>query len=94
MVAAPSGTTSNVLQLGLMLNFTTAELGLLRLTMAPHTPPGCVCGMAAWMLPTNDHALIDSLIPKDPNVGTILLIEILLGGDAYLPKTWNTAWGR
>jgi hypothetical protein len=53
-VAAASGTTANVLQYGLMLNFTPDEMVLLRLTMA------------AWMLCTNDHSLFEIMLGAAP----------------------------
>jgi len=54
VVAGPSGTTQNMLQLGALLGFTGEEFGLLRLTMA------------AWMLCTNDHSLFEILLGGEP----------------------------
>jgi len=63
-VAGPSGTTANMLQIGLLLGMTHDELAALRVTMA------------AWMLPTNDHSLL----------------ELLLGGDPYLDDEFLTGF--
>lgn len=49
-VAAPSGTTANMLQLGQLLGFGTDELVLLRAVMA------------AWMLPTDDHSFLEIML--------------------------------
>ena len=54
MVAAVSGTTANVVQYGYMLGFTPQQLVLMRLAMA------------AWMLPSNDHALYEIMLGAAP----------------------------
>ena len=50
IVAGASGTTANMLQLGLILGFEGEEMALLRLTML------------AWMLCTNDHSLFEIMV--------------------------------
>eukprot|EP00756_Hemistasia_phaeocysticola_P054984 Hpha_TRINITY_DN3089_c0_g1::TRINITY_DN3089_c0_g1_i1::g.138629::m.138629 len=88
-VAGPSGTTSNALQIGLLLGLTHDELAALRLTMA------------AWMLPTNDHSLFEILLGGDPflddefltgfgvgDLGKLMPRDLDVGeGQAKLPKS-------
>lgn len=54
--AGASGTTANILQLALLLGFTSEELVVIRLAML------------AWMLPTDDHSFIEILLGADAYV--------------------------
>ena len=55
-VAAPSGTTANVLNLATLFGFTPEELVVLRLTMC------------AWMLVTDDHSFFEIMLAAQPHM--------------------------
>ncbi len=65
IAASASGTTANVLQMAWLLGFSAEERVVLRATMA------------AWMVPTDDHSLM----------------EVLLGADSFVPERFRTTFG-
>ena len=97
-VAAPSGTTANMLQLGSLLGFSADELALLRATMA------------AWMLPTDDHSFLEIMLGAETFVSTQLGVKLgrddlgqlwppgrdlrTSGGTFLADDTWRAVGGR
>ena len=65
-VAAPSGTTANVLNLAVLFGFTPEELGVLRLAMC------------AWMLATDDHSFFEIMLAAQPHMPPQLQISVVL----------------
>ena len=63
-VAAPSGTTANVLNLAVLFGFTPEELGVLRLTMC------------AWMLATDDHSFFEIMLAAQPHMPPELQMSV------------------
>ena len=63
-VAAPSGTTANVLNLATLFGFSPAELVVLRLTMC------------AWMIVTDDHSFFEIMLAAQPHMPPELYMSV------------------